>query len=283
VKLEKLKTWYRSATPYLVVMWLALLFVIVLFWSRIFVSIKPGEAGILWLRFKGGTVIDKVYDEGFHVICPWDKMQIYDVRIQSVPQEINVLSKNGLRITLKLIIRYQPQYDVLGVLHKRVGPDYVERIVIPEVESSLRTTIGNYDSEEVYTAQNTIVSKIINEAGNSAAHRYVHIDSVIIREIILPQTIQQAIEQKVEQQELAKAYVYRIEREQKEAERRRIEADGLRVANEILNASITQDLLTWRGIEATKDLASSSNSKMIVIGSGKGGMPLILNPDSTKP
>lgn len=276
-KLEKI---IRQASPYLVVIWLSLAFIVALLWPRIFISIKPGEAGVLWLRFKGGTVVDRVYGEGFHIILPWDKMQIYDVRIQSHDEEIYVLTKNGLRVGVKMTIRYHPQYDMLGVLHQKVGPDYVQRIVLPEVEASLRAIVGSYDSSDVYTLQTAIVSKIINQAGNEAAHRFVRIDNVLVREIVLPTLIKEAIEKKLEQQELALAYVYRLERETQEAERRRIEAEGLKIANTILTSSITQDLLTWRGIDATKELAASPNSKIVVIGSGKGGMPLILNTET---
>lgn len=277
--MKKIERFLKRSRPYVIITWLTLLFLAILLWNRIFVSIKPGEAGVLWLRFGGGTIVDRVYPEGFHFIFPWDHMQVYDVRIQSISEEVNALTKNGLRVSLKMTIRYSPQYDMLGLLHQQVGPDYVRRIVLPEVESSLRTMIASYSAENVYTLQNEIVSKIINQAGSGAANRYVHIDDVLIREIILPTLIQDAIEQKIEQMELSMAYEYRLEREMKEKQRREIEATGLKIANEILASSITDDLLTWRGIEATKDLAASDNSKIVVIGSGEGGLPLILNTE----
>lgn len=278
--MKKTERFLKRSRPYVIVTWLTLLFLVILLWSRIFVSIKPGEAGILWLRFGGGTIVDRVYPEGFHFIFPWDQMWVYDVRIQSITEEVNALTRNGLRVGINLTVRYRPQYEMLGLLHQQVGPDYVRRIVTPEVESSLRTMIASYDTEQVYTLQNEIVSKIINQAGSGAANRYVRIDDVLIREIILPPLIQDAIEQKIEQMELAMAYKYRLERELKEKERRQIEAEGLKIANTILAASITDDLLTWRGIEATRALAESNNSKVVVIGAGQGGLPLILNTET---
>ena len=277
---EKIETGIMRARPYLVVFWLTLTFVVALLWQNIFISIKPGEAGVLWQRFRGGTVIDTVFGEGFHVIFPWDRMAIYDVRIQSEDKEISVLTKNGLRVRIKLTIRYHPQYDMLGILHQQVGTNYLNRIVIPEVESLLRTTAGSYENHDVYTIQSMIVSKMLNQAANEVAYRFVRIDDIMIREVVLPTRIQEAIELKIEQEELALAYVYKLDREKQEAERRRIEAEGLKAANAILTASITKDLLTWRGIDATRDLAASTNSKIVVIGSGKGGMPLILNTET---
>ena len=279
-RLERFGEACRRAQPYWVVFWLCTAFMIVLLWPRVFISVKPGEAGVLWLRFFNGTITDRVFEEGFHIICPWDKMTIYNVRIQNKPHAIDVLTKNGLRITLRLSIRYQPQYDMLGVLHQTVGPTYVDKIVVPEVESTLRTVIGNYSGHEVYTTQDAILSKIINKALESTSHRYVRIDSVIIREIVLPEFVRSAIEQKIEQQELANAYVYRIERERREAERRVIEAKGLKDANEIVSSSLNPLLLKWKGVQATKVLATSSNTKVIVIGSGgSDGLPIILGAD----
>lgn len=278
--MNRFERFLKRSRPYVVITWLTILFLVLLLWPRIFVSIKPGQAGVLWLRFGGGTIIDRVYPEGFHFIFPWDQMWIYDVRIQSISEEVKVLTQNGLRVGVRLTIRYHPQYDMLGVLHQQVGPDYVRRIVIPEVESSLRAMIASYNTEQVYTLQNEIVSKIINQAGSGAAHRYVRIDDVLIREIVLPELIQEAIEQKIEQMELAMAYEYRLQREEAEKERRRIEAEGWKAANIILASSITDDLLTWRGIEATRALAESDNSKIVVIGAGQGGLPLILNTET---
>ena len=248
-------------------------------WPRIFITVQSGEAGVLWLRFFGGTVTDKVYAEGTHMICPWDKMYIYDVRVQTRTETLNVLSKNGMRVGIKYAARYRPEYDLLGVLHAEVGSNYADKIVIPEVEASLRKTAGSCESEVLYSSQGSIVEKIVNEALDAVAHRYIRVDNVNIREVTLPDAIRIAIESKLEQSELAKSYEYRLLRENKEAERRLIEANGLRAANEALIPSLTPALLRFKGIDATALLAASTNAKVVVVGSGPDGLPLILGGD----
>jgi len=269
----------RKIKPYLIVTGLSLVFLVVMLWPRMFITVKAGEAGVLWLRFFGGTIVDKVYAEGMHVIWPWDEMTVYNVRVQTTFKEFDVLTKNGMKVGITYAIRHRPEYALLGVLHAKVGPDYVDKIVVPEVEASLRETIGIYESHEIYSSEGAIVKKMVNEALDAVAHRYVRVDNVNIRAVILPERISAAIESKLENAEKLKAYKYLLEREQKEAERRKIEATGLRIANETLTPSITPDLLRWKGIEATAILGSSTNAKIVVVGSGPDGLPLILGGD----
>ncbi len=271
----KAKIW--ANLPQILVTALILAFLLVYFWHSIFITIKAGEAGVLYLRFFGGTVIDKVYGEGFHTIAPWDTMTIYNVRYQANPHEMDALTQTGLRVHLYINIRYHPEYNVLGVLHQTVGPDYVNKIVVPEVESVLRKIIGQFDAEEVYTTKRAIVERIVNEALEQVSHRFVKIDNVMITSLELPERIKQAIEAKLEQQQLAEAYRYRLDGERKEAERKRIEAAGYRDYNTILESSITEKILKWKGVQATLELSKSQNSKIIIIGAGKDGLPVILD------
>lgn len=276
---EKVETAWGKNFPQILIALLVLLFTVVFLSPRIFVTIHAGEAGVLWKRFAGGTVVDRVYGEGLRVILPWDIMTPYNVRVQQVNPELDVLTKTGLRIKLKLSIRYHPEYDVLGVLHQKVGPDYVEKIVIPEVESTLRTTIGAFDTEDVYTTKRALLPKIVNDALEQVAQKYIKVDNVIIKEIELPPVIKMAIETKLEQEQRAKAMVFVLERETQDAKRREIEAGGFKKYNDIITSSLTPDLLKWRGIEATRDLAASTNAKIVVVGNGPQGLPIILGGD----
>jgi regulator of protease activity HflC (stomatin/prohibitin superfamily) len=273
------RAYLRRNFPQIMIVMLILLFIVIYLGPRIFITVKAGEAGVLWQRFAGGTVVDKVYGEGMKVIFPWDVMTKYNVRVQQVNPELDVLTKTGLRIKLKLSIRYHPEYDVLGVLHQKVGPDYVEKIVIPEVESTLRTTIGSFETEEVYTTKRALLPKIVNDALEQVAQKYIKVDNVIIKEIVLPPLIQNAIESKLEQEQRAKAMEFVLQRETQEAKRREIEAGGFKKYNEVIMSSLTPDLLKWRGIEATRDLAASTNAKVVVIGGGAQGLPIILGMD----
>jgi regulator of protease activity HflC (stomatin/prohibitin superfamily) len=279
-RMEKMLAAWRKDFPQIVIAFLVVLFLVVFMAPRIFITIRAGEAGVLWKRFAGGTVVTRVYGEGLVVIFPWDVMTRYNMRVQQVHQELDVLTKTGLRIKLKLSIRYHPQYDMLGVLHQRVGPDYVNSIVIPEVEASLRTAIGAFDTEEVYTTKRALLPQIVNDALEQVAQRYIKVDDVIIKEVVLPEMIQTAIEMKLEMEQRAKAMEYVLDKEMQEARRKEIEAAGFQKYNEIITRSLTPDLLKWRGIEATRDLAASTNAKIVVVGTGPQGLPIILGSDN---
>lgn len=261
----------------IVVALLIVVFVAVFFFRDIFITIRPGEAGVLYRTFLGGTQTDRVYGEGLHVIFPWDEMYIYNVRYQRLLRHVEVLTRKGLKVRLGIAIRFHPEYDLLGVLHQQLGPDYMQTVIIPEVESTLLRILGNFDAEEVYQSQQAINAAVVNEALDEAAHRFVEIDDVIIRRVQLPPRIQGAIESKIEQQQLLLAYEFRLRREEQERQRKVIEADGIRQYNELVTGSLTANILQWHGVEATRELAKSPNAKVIVVGNGDANLPVILS------
>jgi regulator of protease activity HflC (stomatin/prohibitin superfamily) len=256
---------------------LVFLLVLAVFWNHIFVTINAGEAGVYYRRFHGGTVVDKVYAEGFHVVAPWDKMTVYNVRFQTNPHEMDVLTNKGMQVHVKLAVRYQPEYETLGVLHQKVGPDYFNKIIVPDVEATIRKVVGKYDVEELYASEKDILQKLTNEAFSSANDKYLKIDSLLITKIEMPPKIKEAIEKKQEEQQLSEAYLYKLAREKKEAERKEIEAKGINLANTIISASLNDHILRWKGIEATLDVAKSQNSKIVLFGSGSTGLPLLFD------
>ncbi|MDY6988811.1 MAG: prohibitin family protein [Thermodesulfobacteriota bacterium] len=276
---NKIKYKLRYNLPFVIVTLLIISFLVAYLFDSIFITIKSGEGGVLYSRFMGGTVTDEVYPEGFHIIAPWDVMNIYNVRVQQTKHEMDVLTNKGLPIHLTLSLRYQPDYDVLGVLHQKVGPDYVTKIVIPEVEATLRSIVGRYQAEEVYSTKRGVVQKFVNEAIHQVSERFVRIDDVLITNVALPQMIREAIEHKLEQKQRAEAYVYILQKEEKEAERKRIEATGLRDYNMTVASSLSDEILTWKGVQATLKLSESENAKVVVVGSGKDGLPIILNTE----
>ena len=253
-----------------------LLFATIYFWPRMFITIESGHVGVLYLRFGGGTQTDRVFGEGMKIIAPWDKLFIYEVRVQEIKHEFDVLTQEGLKLKLHLSIRYHPQPDLAGLLHERIGPDYLQKVVIPEVESALRFTIAGFPMQDVYGAQRTLVQTAVNAGLEKVEQKYIKVDEVVLREIELPQQIKDVIEQKMTQKELAESYAFRLDVARREAERLQIEANGLKAYNDTLNSSLTPDILRWAGIEATKELAKSPNSKTIVVGSGPNGLPIIL-------
>lgn len=262
---------------------LIFLLLVAILWPSVFVTIHAGEAGVYYRRFGGGTEIDKVYGEGFYVVAPWDIMTVYNVRFQTNPHEMDVLTSRGMQVHVKMAIRYQPEYDTLGVLHQKVGPDYFKKVIVPDVEATIRKVVGKYNVEELYASEKDILQKLTNEAFSSANDKYLKIDSLLITKIEMPPRLKEAIEKKQEEQQLADAYVYKLAREQQEAERKLIEAKGIQAANNTITSSLSEQILRWKGIEATQDLSKSQNSKIVLFGSGKTGLPLLFDTNTSIP
>jgi regulator of protease activity HflC (stomatin/prohibitin superfamily) len=256
-----------------------LLFLAVFLSPDVFVTIHSGEVGVLYSRFLGGTQVDRVFGEGIQMIAPWDELSIYTVRVQEEKHDMQVLTKEGLSVTLHLSIRYHPEPDMVGMLHQKVGPNYKERIVIPEVESALRVIMGGFTMREVYGSERGLVQKVINESLESVSQKFVKVDDIVLRHVELPAAVQTAVEEKMKQKEEAEAYEYRLEVEQHEADRKLVEANGAKRYNDIINSSITPALLRWKGIEATKELAKSPNAKILLFGNKQDGLPLVLGND----
>jgi len=190
---------------------------------------------------------------------------------------MDVLDKNGLSIAVDVTVRFNPTFDKIGFLHEQFGINFINVLVIPEVRSSVRQVAGRYTAEEIYSTKRAEVEQTIkDETRKVLGENYIAMKALLIRSINLPEQIKNAIESKLQQEQEALAYEFRLQREESEAERRRIEAEGIAAFNRIINASLTDKILQQRGIEATIELATSANSKVVVIGSGKDGLPLIL-------
>lgn len=266
----------KTLTRYLVIGFVILLAVVILT-NTTFLTIDPGEKGVLFKRFGGGLEKEKVYEQGFHVIMPWNKMYIYDVRINESYETMEVLSKNGLTIKTEMSYRFKPIEAEIGFLHDEIGSSYLERIIKPEIRSSTREVIGKYLPEELYsTKREAIQDEIFKQTQEAIGPKHLLLDAVLIREVELPATLQDAIERKLKQEQESLEYEFRLVKERKESERKIIEATAKAESNRILTASLSDKILRDKGIDATIQLAESPNTKIVVIG-GKDGMPLILN------
>ena len=256
-----------------------LLLIILSFSKNIFFTLRPGERAVVFKKFGSGLEKDNVLQPGFHVKAPWNEVYVYDVTENKVEETLDVLDKNGLAINVDISVRFHPMYEKIGFIYEVFQKDYINRLVIPEVRSTVRQVMGRYSAEEIYSTQRPQVETAIRketeetlgEEGNN-----VTMKALLIRSIKLPEQIRLAIENKLKQEQEALAYKFKLEKETSEAERRRIAAEGEAVANRIVNSSLTDMLLKMRGIEATTSLAESPNSKVIVIGSSKNGLPIIL-------
>ena len=247
--------------------------------SSMFYTIQANERAVIFKKFSGGLDKDNIIQPGFRIKAPWNDLYVYDVSENQAEETMDVLEKNGLSIQVDISVRFHPMYDKIGDIHETFTPAYITRLVVPEVRSTVRQVMGRYTAEEIYSTKRSEVEQaIIEETGAVLGNENNNIQmrALLIRSINLPEKIKQAIESKLQNEQEALAYQFLLEKEKSEAERKRIAAEGEAAANKIVNSSLTPNLLRMRGIEATLNLAQSPNSKVVVIGQGKDGMPIIL-------
>ncbi len=246
--------------------------------SKSFVTIGSGEAGVLYKTLGGGVVTDEPpMGEGFQFVAPWNKVYIYEVRQQEAFEKMDVLSSNGLDIKLDASAWFQPDYANLGKLHQEKSEMYKERILLPAIRSAARSVVGRYTPEQLYSSKRDVIQiEIFEETKKIVEDQYIQLNEILIRDVTLPETIKEAIERKLKQEQESLEYEFRLVTADKEAQKQIIEARGKADANKILSASLTDKILQDKGIEATLELAKSPNSKVIVVGSSKDGLPLIL-------
>lgn len=254
----------------------AIILIIIL--AKSAVTIGSGEAGVLYKTFDKGVVTDQPpLGEGFHIVAPWNKVIIYEVRQQELFEKMKVLSSNGLEIQIDGSAWYEPVYNDLGNLHQSLGENYLQRVIQPSIRSAARSVVGRYTPEQLYSSKrDAIQDEIFVETKKILEKQYIQLNQFLVRDVTLPGTIKEAIERKLKQEQESLEYEFRLVTAAKEAEKVIIEAEGKAESNRILSASLTDKILQDKGIDATIKLAESPNSKIIVIGSGDSGLPLIL-------
>ena len=253
-------------------------FVLVILISKSAITIGSGQAGVLYKTFGGGVVTDEApLGEGFHIVAPWNRVFVYEVRQQELFEKMKVLSSNGLEIQIDASAWFQPAYESLGKLHQEKSEQYVNRILLPAIRSAARSVVGRYTPEQLYSSKrDAIQQEIFTETQMFVEDQYIQLNEILVRDVTLPPTIREAIEKKLKQEQETLEYEFRLVTAEKEAERQRIEARGKADANRILSASLTDKILQDKGIDATIKLSESPNSNIVIVGSGESGLPLIL-------
>ncbi|MGC1517014.1 MAG: prohibitin family protein [Maribacter sp.] len=246
--------------------------------SKSTVTIDSGQAGVLYKTFGGGVVTDEApMGEGFHLVAPWNRVTVYEVRQQEVLEKMNVLSSNGLDIKLEASAWFEPIRNDLGKLHQEKGEDYIQRVLLPTIRSAARSVVGRYTPEQLYSSKrDAIQQEIFDETQKIVSGQYIQLNEILVRDVTLPPTIKDAIERKLKQEQESLEYEFRLVTAKKEAEKVTIEAQGKADANRILSASLNDQILKDKGIDATLRLAESPNSKVVIVGGGGEGLPLIL-------
>ncbi|MEJ2615494.1 MAG: prohibitin family protein [Ignavibacteriaceae bacterium] len=251
----------------------ALLIAILQCWT----VIPAGHVGVIDFF---GNVSDRTLKPGVNVVNPLANVIKFDARTQEIKEVMNVPSKEGLGVELEISLLYSLSFDNANKIYKTVGEDYVEKILIPQFRSVVRGVTASYEARALYTAEREQLAKLMEEELSKLVQpRGITIEAAPLRQITLPARLTESIEEKLKAEQESQRMQFVLQRETQEAERKRIEAKGIADFQEIVSKGISEQLLKWKGIEATEKLAGSSNTKVVVIGSGKDGLPLILGSD----
>jgi len=256
------------------------LLLLLIFSSSLFVTIGSGERGVKYQPLAGGLDEETVYDQGLKFKMPWNSMIIFETRKQENEQGMEVLSSNGLDIQIEVSVRYRPIEEKIGYLYNEVGKNYLNKIIIPELRSATREVIGQYKPEELYHSdRKKIQNEIYSRTKKVLTKNHIALDAILIRSIQLPNQIKKAIERKLEEQQRIQQKQYEMQTAKKEAKRKEVEARGKAEANRILSKSLMDEILQEKAITATEKLSESKNSKVIVVGNSKDGLPVMLSAD----
>jgi len=200
----------KQLTPLLITGGIVL-FILFIFGSQMFVTIQPGERGVIFRKFTSGLDLENIYDPGFKVIAPWNDMHVYTVLEQTSQEQMDILDKNGLSIRMDVTVRFNPTHDRIGYLHQTFGKGYIQQLVIPEVRSSVRQVGGRYTAEEIYSTKRAeFEQSIIAESQDILKENYVDMSALLIRGVILPEQIKNSIELKLQEEQTALAYEYKL-------------------------------------------------------------------------
>lgn len=315
-RLSQVRSYFLRIRSKLILRTLIAVAVIIVIWPYVTIVIPAGKVGVLFRPLVGGTSISRPMTEGLNLYLPWNEITLYDTRIQVAKTQFEAVTNEGLHVRIGVVYRYRVHASKAGRLHKVIGPNFTHILLEPAINSIVRMETARYSSDEIYgdrrsELQRNIYSGVVDPAnrnmiGSSSdpsatdmvfgrpallslkgatPKGYVSLVELVdiqITEVRLPDRVREAIEKKEEQQQIQQEYVFRIEREKLESERKRVEAQGIRDFQQTVQAGISENYLRWRGIEATLRLATSPNSKTVIVGGGRTGMPLILNTDDTR-
>ena len=251
---------------------LALVLIIALFNSV--TRVGTGHVGVLTLF---GRVTGESLAEGMHVINPLKTNNELSVQTQSVKESASVPSSEGLMMNLDTSLIYHLNPDRAAEVFQKTGSDYEDKLVEPMLRAAIREATASHSANSLYTGEREMVAKqILDQLTTQLNQRGITVENVLLRDIQLPATLKASIEAKQQAEQEALAMNFRLQKETQEAQRKRIEAQGVRDFQQIVAQGISPQLLQWKGIEATELLAKSSNTKVVVIGNSKNGLPLIL-------
>jgi len=249
-------------------------FVLVILLLSSVTRVGTGHVGVLTLF---GRVTGETLGEGIHLINPLKTNNEMSIQTQTIKESASVPSSEGLMMALDTSLIYHLNPDRAAEVFQKIGADYENVVVEPTLRSAIRESTASHTANALYTGEREMVAKqIFDQVNEQLLKRGLTVENVLLRDIQLPATLKAAIEAKQQAEQESLAMNFRLQKETQEAQRKRIEAAGVRDFQQIVAQGITPSLLEWKGIEATENLAKSPNSKVVVIGNNKNGLPLIL-------
>jgi regulator of protease activity HflC (stomatin/prohibitin superfamily) len=224
-----------------------------------------------------GRVTGEQLSEGIHLVNPFKVNHELSIRTQELKESASVPSSEGLVMNLDTSLIFHLNPEKASDVYQKIGPNYVNVLIEPNLRAAIREATASHTANALYSGEREMVAnQIRDQLMGLLAQRGIVIESILLRDIQLPQTLKSSIEAKQQAEQEALAMNFRLQKEKQEAERKRIEAAGIRDFQQIVAQGISPQLLEWKGIEATETLAKSPNAKVVVIGSGKNGLPIIL-------
>lgn len=282
--IERIK---RHSIPLLIVM---ILFStgVVLLWPRIVIVVPAGNVGVLYRPFSGGVQLDRVLNEGLHVIWPLNDVTQYSTRVNAQELDLTLLTSDLLDADVKIVFQYVINRNTVALLHQYAGPAFLKKIIIPQVVSAVRAQLAKHNSKNAFTeglkalgngiaiTADEVIIEDLSPRGSSEI-RLVTLSALEIVSVTYPLSVRNAIHQKTVESQRAEAYAYVLDIARQEAQRKVIEAKGIKDFLNLAFKGINADYLSYRGVTASESLAQSTNAKVLLFGSGSSGLPLILS------
>ncbi len=242
--------------------------------STAVVQIPAGHVGVVTLF---GSVSERALESGLHLVNPLARVIRMDIRTNEVKEVAQVPSKEGLSVGTEISVLFR--LENAPEVYRLIGPTYVQRVVEPQVRSELRGVTARYEARALYTVDRALIEQeIAKELEPKLAARGLRLEAVLLRDVRLPEQVRQAIEAKAAAEQEAERMRFVLLKERQEAERKKIEAQGIAEFQQVVSKGIDQRLLQWRAIEAVQELAKSENAKFVILGD-KSGLPMIINPN----
>jgi regulator of protease activity HflC (stomatin/prohibitin superfamily) len=268
------KRFQKSETTFAMLGFLVAIFIALL---QCFTVIPAGHTGVIDFL---GYVSDNTLKPGVNLVNPMANVEKMSIKTQELKEMMNVPSQEGLSVELEISLLYKLDGVKANEIYKTVGPNYVEIILVPQFRSVVRGVTARYEAKALYTAsREKLAGEIVSELEKLVGPRGITIEQAALRQIKLPSRLTQSIEEKLQAEQESQRMAFILLKEAQEADRKRIEAKGIADFQDIVSKGISEQLLKWKGIEATEKLANSQNSKVVIIGSGKEGLPIILGSD----